>query len=98
MAAQVVQFDRRATHKVISEPVALDMTNDIDALAQEAIAYLEPAHLLALGHGDRELVRALTVAHGKVKGIREICHEGAALLEQSLTVDPYAAAEAGRVA
>jgi len=93
--AAVIQFDRRAIHRVISEPVALDMCNDIDALAQEALAYIEPAHMLALAHGDRDLVRALTIAHGKVKGIREITHEGAALLEESARVDPYRAIEFG---
>lgn len=91
MVASVVSFDRRATHRVISEPVVLDLANDVDALAQEAIAYLEPAHLLALGTGDRDLVRALAVAHGKVKNIREVVHAGVALLDQSYIVDPYRA-------
>ena len=87
--AAVVNFDRRATHRVISEPVALEMAMDVDALAQEAITYLEPAHLLALGKRDNDLVRALVVAHAKVKQIRETVHAGVALLEDSYVVDPY---------
>ena len=90
MAANVLTFDRRAVHRVISEPQAMDMMMDVDALAQEAIAFLEPAHLLALGTGDRSLVRGISVAHSKLVQIRDVVHEGAALVSDSLRVDPYA--------
>jgi hypothetical protein len=53
------QYDRRARHAVISEVSALDLANDVDALAATAITYLEPSHLLALGHNDAELVRGI---------------------------------------
>lgn len=91
----VLQFDRRATHRIVSEPVCLDIINDVDALAQEAIAYLEPAHLLALQSGDQHLVRGITVAHAKVKAIHAKAHETAALLTESVRVDPYIAINFG---
>lgn len=82
-------YDRRAVHRVISEPKAMEMMMDVDALAQEAIAFLEPAHLLALAHSDRALVRGINVAHGKLVQLREVVHEGASLMADSLRVDPY---------
>ena len=48
----LIQFDRRATHRIFSEPVALDTINDVTALSDEAIKYLEAIHWLALGTGD----------------------------------------------
>ena len=98
-------YDRRARHAVISEVSALDIANDVDAELQRAedqhalgITYLEPGHLLALGYGDRELVRAFTVAHGAVvaaheavQRARERVHDGLDLLAESVAVDPYLA-------
>jgi len=91
----LVQFDRRATHRIFSEPVAIDMVMDVDALAQEAIAYLEPSHLLALGSGDAALVHGIAVAHERVSRIREITHRCAELIEDSARVDPYLAVQFG---
>jgi hypothetical protein len=91
----LIQFDRRATHRIFSEPVALDMVNDTDALAQEALTYLEAAHWLALGTGDRALVRGIAVAHARLTEIRRIAHHCAALIEESTKVDPYLAVQFG---
>jgi hypothetical protein len=88
------RFDKRATHRIFSEPVALDLVNDVDALAQEGIKYLEAAHWLALGTGDAHLVRGIAVAHGRFVAIRELTHRAAALVEDSIRIDPYIAVEA----
>ena len=85
------RFDKRATHRIFSEPVALDLVNDVDALAQEGIKYLEAAHWIALGTGDAQLVRGIVVAHGRLTAIREITHRCAGLIEESVRVDPYVA-------
>ena len=87
------RFDKRATHRIFSEPVALDLVNDVDALAQEGIKYLEAAHWLALGTGDAQLVRGIVVAHGRLTAIREITHRCAGLIEDSIRIDPYVAVE-----
>jgi hypothetical protein len=87
------RFDKRAIHRIFSEPVALDLVNDVDALAQEGIKYLEAAHWLALGSGDEQLVRGIVVAHGRLVAIREQTHHAAALIEASIRVDPYIASE-----
>ena len=87
------RFDKRATHRIFSEPVALDLVNDVDALAQEGIKYLEAAHWLALGTGDTQLVRGIVVAHGRLTAIREITHRCAGLIEDSIRIDPYVAVE-----
>lgn len=91
----LIRFDARATHRIFSEPVAINAVMDVDALAQEAIAYLEAAHLLALGIGDADLVKAIVVAHLKVIGIREIAHRCAGLIEESTRIDPYKAVQFG---
>ena len=87
------RFDKRATHRIFSEPVALDAINDVDALAQEGLKYLEAAHWLALGTGDAQLVRGITVAHDRFTAIRHIAHHAAALVEESIRVDPYGAVQ-----
>lgn len=87
------RFDKRAIHRIFSEPVALDITMDVDALAQEGIKYLEAAHWLALGTGDSALVRGIAVAHARFSAIRELTRSAAALIEESLVIDPYIAAE-----
>jgi hypothetical protein len=88
------RFDRRATHRIFSEPVALDLVNDLTALASEGIRYLEAAHWLALGTGDEQLVRGINVGHDRLVAIREITHRAAALVEDSIRIDPYIAVEA----
>lgn len=87
------RFDKRATHRIFSEPVALDLVNDLTALSDEAIKYLEAVHWLALGTGDAQLVRGIVVAHNRLLGIRELTHRAAALVEGSIRIDPYAAAQ-----
>jgi hypothetical protein len=87
------RFDRRATHKIFSEPVAIDIVMDVDALAQEAISFLEAAHWIALGTGDAHLVRGINLAHARLGNIREITHRCAGLIEESEKIDPYRALE-----
>ena len=87
------RFDKRATHRIFSEPVALDLVNDLTALTDEGIKYLEAAHWLALGTGDAQLVRGINVAHARLVAIRDLTHQGAALLSVSTIVDPYRAVE-----
>ena len=87
------RFDKRATHRIFSEPVALDLVNDMTALANEAIKYLEASHWLALGTGDAQLVRGLTVAHGRLMQMRELTHSATSMIADSIVVDPYRAAE-----
>ena len=67
----LIQFDRRATHRIFSEPVALDTINDVTALSDEAIKYLEAIHWLALGTGDEHLVKGIAAAHRRVMAIRD---------------------------
>ena len=87
------RFDRRATHRIFSEPVAIDLVMDLGALAQEGIAFLEAAHWIALGTGDAHLVRGINLAHARLAGIREITQRAAGLIEESIPVDPYRAVE-----
>ena len=88
------RFDRRATHRIFSEPVAIETVMDVDALAQEGMQFLEAAHWIALGHGDADLLRGINVAHARLSHIREITRRAAGLIDESLVVDPYRAAEA----
>lgn len=118
--AVVIPFDRRATHRVISDVSAFDRILDVDALAQdgigaannvrflhnEVIVLARAAHFRALGTGDSELVRLIGQIHdsaqtqvktikklgGSIVHIRRIAQEGAALVTESMTVDPYLAA------
>ena len=87
------RFDRRATHRIFSEPVALDVVNDVDALAQEAERYLEAIHWIALGTGDRDLVNGIAATHVRVHGIRDLAHNAAGLIGESIVIDPYRAVE-----
>lgn len=89
----VIQFDKRATHRIFSEPVALDVVNDVDALAQEILRFLEAVHWIALGTGDPHLVRGIAAIHARVIGIRDRAHGAASLIEQSVRVEPYRAVE-----
>lgn len=71
------RFDRRATHRIFSEPVALDLINDVTAEGEDAVMACRNArfatnevidlsmraHLLALGTGDEELVRLIGRIH-----------------------------------
>ena len=87
----VIQFDRRATHRVISDVSAFDRILDVEADAMEAMTLLANAHFQALGKGDEVLVRTIQRVGGKVVHILRTAQEGAALLEDSVTVDPYLA-------
>lgn len=87
------RFDRRATHRIFSEPVAIEAVMDVDALAQEGIRFLEAAHWIALGIGDSHLVRGINLAHARFAAIREITQRAAGLIEESVAVDPYVAVE-----
>ena len=87
------RFDRRATHRIFSEPVALDLVNDLTALTDEAIKNLEAVHWIALGTGDAHLVRGITVAHGRLTDIRALSHQAAGLIDQSVRIEPYLAAK-----
>jgi hypothetical protein len=89
----LIHFDRRATHRIFSEPVALDVINDVTALAAEAVKYLEAIHWIALGTGDAHLVRGIAAVHSRVLGIRDRANEAAGLVELSLVIDPYRAME-----
>jgi hypothetical protein len=86
------RFDRRATHRIISEPEAIGMTMDCDALAQEGMKFLEAVHWIVLGYGDRDALNGITRAHACFGGIRQITRAGAALIESSLAIEPYEAA------
>ena len=87
------RFDKRATHRIFSEPVALDLVNDLTALTDEGIKYLEAAHWLALGTGDEQLVRGIVVGHARLSAIRELTHRAAGLIEESIRIDPYGAVQ-----
>lgn len=86
--AAVIQFDRRATHRVVSDPTVLDIANDVDADAQEAHALLLNAGFLALGTGNEPLIRILQRVDSKVTHIRVLVHEGLDLYHASHRVDP----------
>ena len=89
----LIRFDRRATHRIFSEPVALDVINDVTALASEAVKYLEAIHWIALGTGDAHLVRGIAAVHARVLGIRDRANAAAGLVEESLRIEPYLAAQ-----
>ena len=89
----VIAFDRRATHRIFSEPVALDVINDVSALSGEAITFLEKLHWIALGTGDAHLVRGIAAVHARVLGIRDRANAAAGLVEDSLRIEPYLAAQ-----
>jgi hypothetical protein len=97
MAAAVIDFDlhydRRATHRVVSDVSCFDRIMDVDALSQEVIGLCHNAHFQALGTGNESLVRTIQYIGGKVVHIRRIAQEGAALLDESMVVDPYLAAK-----
>ncbi len=79
--SNVIAFDKRARHRVVSEPSSLDLANDADAQAR--------AHFLALATGNQQLVRELTVAGARVVDVRRLIHTGLDLLHESLEIDPY---------
>ena len=87
------RFDKRSTHRIFSEPVALDLVMDVTALVDEMLRYLEAGHWIALGYADAQLVKAFTVAHEKAIAIRERTHGATALIADSMVVDPYLAAQ-----
>ena len=81
-----IQYDRRAVHRIISDPSALDRINDTDALAQEGIALAHNALATTDVATKDRLIRSMG---GKFIYIRRIAQEGAALLSESQIVDPY---------
>lgn len=87
----VIAFDRRATHRIFSEPVALDVVNDVTALSDEAIHFLEAIHWIALGTGDAHLVKGIAAVHARVIGIRDRANVAAGLVEDSIRIEPYRA-------
>ena len=87
------RFDRRAIHRVIADPPALDILNDATALTQRAIAHLEAANWIALGYADADLLKGINVAHECLTEIRALSRSAAGLLEQSVPVEPYLAVE-----
>jgi len=88
----VLAYDRRATHRIVSDPSVMDLANDADADAQEAISHLGNAHWLALGTGNEQLVRELVVIGSRLHHIRQLIHTGLDLYAESAVVDPYKAA------
>lgn len=88
------RFDKRASHLIFSEPAALDVLMDATAIAHRGIKYAEASHWIALGKGDPELVRGITVAHECLTQLLEIARACAALVEGSVRVDPYKAVTA----
>jgi hypothetical protein len=89
--AAVIDFDRRAVHRIVSDPSVLDIANDIDADAQEAISLAHNAHFMALGTGNDALVRVIQRLGSKVTHIRVLTHTGLDLYAESVAVDPYRA-------
>ena len=87
------RFDRRAKHRIISDPVALDVVNDATALTQRAIAHLEAAGWIALGYGDDHLTKGINVAYECLMELRALSRSAAGLLEQSVPVEPYQAVQ-----
>ena len=87
------RFDKRARHRIFSEPVALDVVNDATALTQRALKYLEASHWIALGYADAELVKGITVAFECLQELRALSRSAAGLIEQSVPVDPYGAVQ-----
>ena len=88
------RFDKRASHLIFSEPAALDVLMDATAIAQRGTKYAEASHWIALGYDDPQLVHGITVAHECLNQLLEIAKSCAALIEGSVRVDPYRAAEA----
>jgi hypothetical protein len=84
-------YDKRATHRIVSDPSVLDIANDIDADAQEAISLAHNAHFMALGTGNDALVRVIQRLGSKVTHIRVLTHAGLDLYAESVAVDPYLA-------
>ena len=93
----VIHFDKRAAHRIFSEPVALDVINDVTALADESVRYLEAIHWIALGTGDAHLVNGIAAVHARVLGIRDRANLAAGLVEESIRIDPFAAAQCARI-
>lgn len=87
------RFDRRAIHRIISDPVALDVVNDATALAQRAIDHLNAAGMIALGYGDAHLSKGIKVAFDCLVDLRALSRSAAGLLEQSVPIEPYRAVE-----
>ena len=89
----LIDFDRRATHRVVSDPTVLDIANDADAHVQEGIEYVTRAHWLALAAGDAGLVDAINRVGARLHDLQALIHRGLDLYAESIAVDPYRAAE-----
>ena len=88
------RFDRRAVHRIFSEPVALDVVMDVEALLQEIKQVVEACHLVGLGYGDNDLTNGHVRIFNLAQRAREITHSAAGLIEGSVIVDPYKAVAA----
>lgn len=100
MAAQIIpldRFDRRAVHRIFSEPVALELSMNVDALSQEVVTLCHNAHFQALGTGNESLVNVIRLIGSKVTHIRRIAQEATELASQSEAVDPYKALELAHI-
>ena len=104
----VIHFDRRATHRIFSEPVALDYINDatahvhrIHSLHDDINEINQAMHWISLGVGDEHLVNGAIRIHDKLLAATDELSAllatvlgAAGLVEQSVIVDPYRAVAA----
>ena len=88
------RFDRRAIHRIFSEPVAIEVVLDVEALLQEIQQVAEACHLVGLGYGDADLTNGHVRIFDLARKAREITHNAAGLIEASVVVDPYKAVAA----
>lgn len=87
------RFDERAVHVIVSVPATVGMVMDVTALADEGMTFLAATNWIALAIGDKELVKGINRAHACFAGIRDIARAGAALIENSTPIEPYAAVQ-----
>ena len=85
------RFDRRATHRIFSEPVAIEAVMDLTARAMRGMEVMEALHWIALGIGDSDLVKGIAMAHAEFTNMRDALRGYAGLIEQSVAIDPYEA-------
>ena len=101
------RVDKRATHRIFSEPVALDHINDatahvhrIHSIHEEINEINQAMHMISLGVGDEHLVNGAIRIHDKLllatdelSALLATVLGAAGLVEESLVVDPYRAME-----
>ena len=85
------RFDRRAKHRIFSEPVAIEGVMDLTARAMRGVDVMEALHWIALGTGDADLVKGIGMAHAEFAAMRDELRRYAGLIEDSVPVDPYTA-------